>query len=164
MPPEGDAPLLAARIVPLTLKQANDFVEAYHRHSSRTSNDGGKFAIGLDLGGQLVGAAIVGRPIARLLQLPGTAELLRCCVGPGAPVGAGKKLNARCKRIWQLMGGTRLVTYTLASESGGSLAGAGFVREAAVPGRQWNGGKRAGRAIADQPKTRWGAQLPEVPA
>lgn len=37
------------KVVPLTLRQANDFVEAHHRHSSRTSNDGGKFAIGLEL-------------------------------------------------------------------------------------------------------------------
>lgn len=155
---------MIGRIVPLTLRAANDFVEVHHRHSSRTSNDGGKFAIGLELDGKLVGVAIVGRPIARLLQEPGTAELLRCCVGPGAPEGAGKKLNARCKRVWQLMGGTRLVTYTLARESGGSLSGAGFVREASVPGRQWNGSKRGGRAIAGEPKTRWASDLSVVPA
>jgi hypothetical protein len=126
---------MIGRIVPLTLREANDFVEAHHRHSSRTSNDGGKFAIGLEADAKLVGVAIVGRPVARLLQEPGTAKLLRCCVGPGAPEGAGKKLNARCKRIWQLMGGTRIVTYTLATEGGGSLSGAGFKREAAVVGR-----------------------------
>jgi hypothetical protein len=151
-------------VVPLSLRAANDFVEKHHRHSSRTSNDGGKFAIGLELDGELVGVAIVGRPVARLLQQPGTAELLQCCVKEGAPVGAGKKLNARCKRIWQLMGGTRLVTYTLASESGGSLSGSGFTREADVPGRQWNGSKRGGRPIASKPKTRWGCVLPLVRA
>lgn len=154
---------MSARIVPLTLREANDFVEAHHRHSARTSNDGGKFAIGLELEGKLVGAAIVGRPVARMLQAPGTAELLRCCVGPGAPLGAGKMLNSRAKRIWQLMGGIRLVTYTLARESGGSLAGAGFRRVAEVRGRQWDGSKRGDRPIADQPKFRWEAELPEVP-
>lgn len=152
------------RIIPLTLRQANDFVEAHHRHSARTSNDGGKFAIGLEFDGQLVGAAIVGRPVARMLQQEGTAELLRCCVSPAAPEGASKTLNARCKRIWQLMGGTRLVTYILAREAGGSLSGSGFVWEARVPGRQWNGSKKGGRSIADQPKDRWGATLSEVPA
>jgi hypothetical protein len=30
------------KIVPLLLRRANDFVERYHRHSARTSNDGGK--------------------------------------------------------------------------------------------------------------------------
>jgi len=152
-----------ARVVPLTLRQANDFVELHHRHSSRTSNDGGKFAIGLEVGGQLVGAAIVGRPVARMLQEPGTAELLRCCVGPGAPDGSGKKLNARCKRIWQLMGGTKLVTYTLARESGGSLSGSGFRAVASVRGRQWNGAKKDGRVIVDEPKIRWEDDLKEKP-
>lgn len=156
---------MSSRIIPLGLREANDFVEAHHRHSARTSNDGGKFAIGLEHDGKLVGVAIVGRPIARGIQQmhgPGTAELLRCCIGPGAPEGSGKKLNSRCKRIWQLMGGVRLVTYTLASESGGSLSGAGFKKEAFVPGRQWSGSKRGDRPIADQPKFRWGAALKEI--
>lgn len=150
---------MKARIVPITLREANDFVEQYHRHSARTSNDGGKFAIGLYLDGRLVGAAIVGRPIARMLQEPGTAELLRCCVGPDAPDGAGKTLNARCKRIWQLMGGTRLVTYTLASETGGSLSGAGFKRVAEAHSAQWKTRGRPHRDIAAQPKHRWEALL-----
>lgn len=152
------------RIVPLTLRIANDFVEAHHRHSSRTSNDGGKFAIGLEFEGRLIGVAIVGRPVARMLQQEGTAELLRCCVSADAPTGAGKSLNARCKRIWQLMGGTKLVTYTLATEKGGSLSGAGFTRQAKVKGRCWNGGKRSDREIAMRPKDRWEAELAQVPA
>jgi hypothetical protein len=79
-------------IVPLILREANDFVEKWHRHSSRTSNDGGKFAIGLEHEGKLVGVAIVGRPVARLLQVQGAAELLRLCTSPDAPKGSGSKL------------------------------------------------------------------------
>jgi hypothetical protein len=30
----------------MTLREANDFVEQFHRHNGRTSRDGGKFAIG----------------------------------------------------------------------------------------------------------------------
>jgi hypothetical protein len=96
------------RIVPLTLRTANDFVEKWHRHSARTSNDGGKFAIGLEHDGKLVGAAIVGRPIARLLQVEGAAEVLRLCTSSDAPKGSGAKLYSRCKRVWQLMGGTKI--------------------------------------------------------
>ena len=153
------------RIVPLTLREANDFVEAHHRHSARTSNDGGKFAIGLKSGEQLVGAAIVGRPVARMLQEEGTAELLRCCTAAGAPTGACSKLAARAKRVWQQMGGTRLVTYTLASESGVSMRAAGFVLEAAVPARRWDtpSRRRAARAIEERDKLRWAAELPAVP-
>jgi hypothetical protein len=154
------------RIVPLTLREANDFVERHHRHSARTSNDGGKFAIGLDLGGQLIGAAIVGRPVARMLQQEGSAELLRCCVCPGAPKGACSKLASRAKRVWQQMGGTRLVTYTLVEESGISMRAAGFVLEARVRVERWDSPsrRRRHRAIEERPKQRWSAALPEVPA
>ena len=154
------------KIIPITLREANDFVEHHHRHSARTSNDGGKFAIGLYADGRLIGAAIVGRPVARMLQAPGTAELLRCCVAADAPHGASSRLMSRCKRIWQLMGGTRLVTYTLARESGESLRGAGAVPEAAVDAERWSRDDRPreARAIEAEPKIRWGWPLAEVPA
>ncbi len=89
------------KIIPLTLREANDFVERWHRHSSRTNNDGGKFAVGLEHDGQLVGVAIVGRPVARMLQDGLTAEVVRCCVSPDAPSGAPSKLYQTCCRIWQ---------------------------------------------------------------
>ena len=154
------------KIVPITLREANDFVERHHRHSARTSNDGGKFAIGLNADGSLVGVAIVGRPVARMLQEPGTAELLRCCVSPVAPRCATSKLNARAKRIWQLMGDIRLVSYTLTRESGASMRASGFVAETSVPARRWDTAsrRRAPRAIEAEGKTRWSADLAEVPA
>ncbi len=155
-----------SRFVPLTLRAANDFVEQHHRHSARTANDGGKFAIGLEHAGALVGVAIVGRPVARLLQKPGTAEILRLCVSPEAPKGACGRLYGRCKRVWQLMGGDRVVTYTLAAEPGASLRGAGFVQEAEVAARAWDtpSRRRPSRAIEQADKIRWGCQLSEVPA
>jgi hypothetical protein len=154
------------RFIPLTLRQANDFVDQYHRHSARTANDGGKFAIGLEHDGELVGVAIVGRPVARLLQNPETAEILRLCVSPAAPKGACGRLYGRCKRIWQLMGGDRVVTYTLAAEPGDSLRGAGFVIEAEVAARALDtpSRRRPSRAIERADKLRWGCNLAEVPA
>ncbi len=155
------------RIVPLTLREANDFVELHHRHSARTSNDGGKYAIGLERDGVLVGVAIVGRPIARMLHVGGdTAELLRLCTSPEAPKGSGSKLYARARRIWQLMGGTRMVTYTLQAESGASMRGAGHAAPAAeVKGGQWDrdSRRRQERPIYDSPKNRWDETLAEVP-
>lgn len=153
------------RIVPLTLRQANDFVEQHHRHSARTSNDGGKFAIGLEQDGQLVGAAIVGRPVARMLQVEGTAELLRNCVSDDAPRNACSLLSGRARRIWQCMGGNRLVTYTLARESGASLRGAGFVEDGKVEARRWDtpSRRRQARAIEEEDKIRWVATMPELP-
>jgi hypothetical protein len=154
------------KIVPLTLRPANDFVEKWHRHSARTNNDGGKFAIGLEVEGELVGVAIVGRPTARLLQVPGAAEVTRLCTSPTAPKGADSKLYARARRIWQLMGGTTLHTYTLKRESGASMRGAGMKEPAAdVQQQQWSrpSRKRAERAIYEEPKVRWTEQLELVP-
>lgn len=156
------------KVVPLTLRKANDFVERHHRHSARTSNDGGKFAIGLEVGGELVGAAIVGRPVARMIQQiegAGTAELLRCCVSDAAPKGASARLMARCKKIWQLMGGTRLVTYTLEHESGASLNGAAASEEKKVRAESWSRQvrPRKPRQLEQVAKKRWAWDLPELP-
>lgn len=155
-----------AIIVPLTLREANDFVEKHHRHSARTSNDGGKFAIGLELDGELVGVAIFGRPVARLLQQDRLCgEALRVCTSAAAPRGSGSKLYTRVKRIWQLMGGRRVVTYGLESESGASLRGAGFEIEARVPARAWDTAsrRRKPREIENEDKLRWGARMEELP-
>jgi hypothetical protein len=157
------------KIVPLTLKPANDFVEKWHRHSARTSNDGGKFAIGLEHDGELVGVAIVGRPINRLLQVPGAAELLRLCTSPQAPKGSGSKLYSRAKRIWQLMGGTKFESYTLKREGGATLRGAGIHegQRTDVPGgRQWDtpSRRRERKEVYEEPKFRWTEDLPEIPA
>ena len=53
-------------VVPLTLREANDFVESYHRHSDRTSRDGGKFAISL-LSGHVGGANELTEKVASVL-------------------------------------------------------------------------------------------------
>lgn len=111
--------------------------------------------------------AIVGRPVARMFQVDGAAELLRLCVAPSAPLGANSKLYSRCKRIWQLMGGTKLHTYTLSKESGASMRGAGLKEPAAkVAKAQWNrtARPRDERAIYEEPKVRWTETLPEVAA
>jgi hypothetical protein len=157
---------MVVKIVPLTLRVANDFVEQWHRHSARTSNDGGKFAIGLENDGVLVGVAIVGRPVARLLQIEGAAEVLRLCTSPSAPKGSGAKLYSRCKRIWQLMGGTTIHTYTLQKEAGASLRGAGLkIPSKATEGGQWARPSRPrdNKAIYDEPKFRWTETIQEVP-
>jgi hypothetical protein len=114
------------RPIPMTLREANDFVSAYHRHSNRTARDGGKFAIGVTDGSTTWGVAIVGRPLARMMNDGWTAEVLRTCVAPGAPKGSCSFLYGRCWRIWQQMGGLRMITYTLATEPGSSLKGAGW--------------------------------------
>lgn len=146
--------------VPVTLKQANDFVAAFHRHNKPTQRDAGKFAIACSDGNQLAGVAIVGRPLARVLDDGWTAEVTRVCVGPGAPRNANSFLYARCWNAWRAMGGHRMVTYTLQSESGASLRGAGWRVVAELKPRSEGAWGAAGRyrewqSIYGQQKLRW---------
>jgi len=113
-------------VVPISLREANDFIANFHRHSGRTVRNGGKFAIGASTGNELVGVAIVGNPISATFMDGFTAEVLRTCTVSHAPKGTNSFLLSRCWRIWRAMGGERLITYTLATESGASLRGAGW--------------------------------------
>lgn len=144
-------------VVPLTLREANDFVEQFHRHSKRTQRDGGKFAIGASTGDAMIGVAIVGRPVARLLDDGFTAEVTRACVLPDAPKNACSFLYGRCWRIWQQMGGRRMVTYTLQTESGSSLKGAGWKIVGEVKPGGWDRANRERdwQPIYGQAKFRW---------
>jgi hypothetical protein len=146
------------KIVPMSIREANDFVANFHRHNKPVQ--GAKFAIGASDGEQLVGVAIVGRPISRHLDNGVTAEVTRCCVLDRAPKGTPSFLYARCWRAWSAMGGERLVTYTLVSESGASLRGAGWKVVAqssgAAEGAGWT--TRVGREwqpVTGQAKLRW---------
>ena len=105
----------------------------------------------------MVGVAIVGRPIARLLDDGYTAEVTRCCVLDDAPKGSCSFLYGRCWRIWQQMGGTRMVTYTLQTESGSSLKGAGWKIVGKTEGGGWDreGREREWQPIYGQLKFRW---------
>ena len=61
-------------VIPVTLKQANEYVLRYHRHHGKVQ--GCKFCIGVtDENGTLRGVAIVGRPVSRYLDNGVTAEV-----------------------------------------------------------------------------------------
>lgn len=147
--------------VPMTLREANEFVQSFHRHNGRTARDGGKFAIGASTGTELVGVAIVGNPLSASFMDGFTAEVLRACTNENAQKGAVSFLYSRCWRVWAAMGGRRLITYTLATESGASLRGAGWRTVASCPAGQvrdnWNKGARARdwQPIYGQAKLRW---------
>ena len=80
---------------PCTLKQANEYVKLFHRHSKRVV--GCKFSICAYKNNKLVGVAIVGRPVARKLDDGITGEILRTCTIFGQNVAKVKKDN---KREW----------------------------------------------------------------
>ena len=143
---------------PIALREANEFVRNFHRHNKPTQ--GGKFAIGALHEDELVGVAIVGRPVSATLDDGWTAEVTRVCVRDHAPRNACSFLYGRCWRIWQQMGGKRMVTYTLQTESGASLKGAGWqVMGEVKPHDRWTpkGGNRDWQPIYGQLKFRWEA-------
>lgn len=153
-------------VVPITLREANAFVESFHRHNKPVQ--GARFAIGALYDGQLVGVAIVGRPVQYKLQDGHTAEVLRMCTDGevrrlpnGHTVPVCSTLYRRCWRAWEAMGGHRLITYTLADEKGSSLKGAGFRVVAEVPaakGKGWtNRPGREWQPVNGQLKLRWEA-------
>lgn len=156
------------RVVPCPLRKANDFVEIYHRHSLRTSRDGGKFAVACASGNRIVGVAIVGNPLSATLMDGFTAEVLRSCLLPDAPKNGNSLLYGACRRIWFEMGGAKILTYTLTHESGASLRGAGWTLAATIKGHDtatWGKSdhlRRKEQAIIGKQKYRWEAVNPHV--
>lgn len=145
-------------VLPITIKEANAFVKNFHRHN-KPMKIGYRFALGASYGSELVGVAIVGRPVARMLDDGLTAEINRVCVADNAPKNTCSFLYGRCWRVWQQMGGKRMVTYTLQEESGASLRGAGWKILGEVKAREnpWSGpGRdRHWQPVFGQNKFRW---------
>ena len=50
-------------LVPVSMKEANAFVARYHRHHKPVV--GHKFSVAAAVNGEIVGVAIVGRPVSR---------------------------------------------------------------------------------------------------
>lgn len=145
--------------VPITLKEAIEFVGNFHRHNKPPV--GGLFAVGCSDGSALVGVAIVSRPVARMLDNGETAEVIRCCVLDDSQKGTCSFLYSRCWQAAKALGWRKLVTYTLQSESGASLRGAGWKVVAELSkGNPAGWQNRAGRewqAVVGQAKFRWEA-------
>lgn len=142
--------------VPCSLKRAAAFVREHHRHHPRVV--GGLWAVAAEQSGTLVGVAIVGRPVARMLDDGRTAEVTRLCT-TGAK-DACSLLYGACRRAARALGYRRLITYTLATEPGASLRGAGWTQVAETRAEQWSRPSRE-RQLELQPaaKIRWEAPL-----
>lgn len=143
--------------VPMSNTEAIEFVMNFHRHNGRPSTV--KFSVGVSDGERLVGVAIASHPVARALDDGFTAEVSRCCVLDDAPLGSCSFLYARCWNAAKALGYKKIVTYTLQTESGASLRGAGWKVIAELkardpkdwmsrPGREWH-------SVVGQEKFRW---------
>lgn len=147
--------MVSLNLQPISQREALTFIAQHHRHHLPPS--GAKFCIGLNDGERVVGVITVGRPVARLLDDGWTAEVTRCCVLEGIPNGCSK-LYASAWRAARAMGYRRLITYTLASESGASLRASGWRVLYETSGDTW---ERPSRPRVDKaptcPKLCWEA-------
>jgi hypothetical protein len=135
---------VSLELVPVTLAEANAYVRQFHRHHGPVQ--GARFCVGVADGfeqdeegaARIVGVAIIGRPVARHLDDGWTLEVNRAC--HDGHRNAGSMLYAAAWRAVKALGYHRLITYTLPSESGASLRGAGWrvVAEIARSGDQWS--------------------------
>jgi hypothetical protein len=141
------------RVVPLTLKQANEMIAKLHRHHKPVV--GHRFTLGAMLDGALVGAVVVGRPVSRELPQYEVAEVTRL-VTDGTPMACSFLYQAAARTAKE-MGFTSIQTYILDSEPGTSLKAAGWKMDGYTAGGNWNHSWRKGRR-EDQPmfpKQRW---------
>ena len=160
-------------IIPIVLDEANAFVAQHHRH--RGPVVGAKFCIAaaarFEIGDKrpggagygmhmdsIVGVAIVGRPVARSMDDGWTLEVNRLCTD--GTKNACSMLYAAAWRAAKALGYTKLITYTLANETGVSLRAAGWHVVAEVKGRSWSCASRP-RVDTEphQDKLRWETAL-----
>ena len=142
-------------VVPVELKEANQFIDAMHRHHQPVI--GHRFSLGVvDESGLLHGVCVVGRPVARLAGKPrDVAEVTR--LATDGTYNACSILYAAAARACKAMGFRRIQTYTMPVEGGASLRASGWVCEGSAGGGQWKHTDGKPRRT-DQPtdiKTRW---------
>lgn len=138
-------------IVPVSLKQANDFVEMHHRHHKAAR--GCKFCIGVENNGVLLGVAICGRPVSRYLDDGKTLEINRLCTNWAK--NACSKLYSACCRIAKEMGYTKVYTYILESENGASLKASNFRYDGIAGGKIWTGSRKRDNGVPQEMKKRY---------
>lgn len=110
-------------IVPVDFQEANEFIRKLHRHH-KPIKFGYKFCLGVASGEKMVGVAIVGQPLAKARMDGWTLEVRRTCTDGTS--NANSALYGAAWRAAKALGYRRLITYTLPTESGASLRGAGW--------------------------------------
>ena len=142
------------RVRPLSLRQANSLVAQWHRHHKPVQ--GMRFAVGVyDGEGACHGAAIVGRPVARMTDQWRVAEVVRLVTDGTA--NACSVLYGACARAARALGFERIQTFIFESESGVSLRAAGWVFDGYAEGGYWDRPSRQRERddITTERKQRW---------
>ena len=113
---------MSLAVTPINLDEANAFVEQHHRHHKPVP--GAKFCVAVSKDDEVRGVVIVGRPVSRHIDDGWTLEVNRCCTD--GTRNACSMLYATAWKAAKAMGYTSLITYTMESEGGASLRGAGW--------------------------------------
>ena len=121
-------------ITPITFEEANAFVAKFHRHHKPMQ--GCKFCVAVSEEDKVVGVAIVGRPVARLLDNGWTLEVNRCCTD--GTKNACSMLYSSAWKAAKALGYKRLITYTLPEEGGASLRASNWKCIGLKGGGNWN--------------------------
>jgi len=142
-------------------KVAKEFVRDHHSHCPPPA--GWRWGHAVFNGEELIGVAMVGRPVARMLDATKVVEVNRVCVEawPHELVwNACSMLYGAAAREAKARGFERIITYTLEEEEATALRAVGWDREATTAGGSWN---RRGRSREDRSptcrKVRWGRVL-----
>lgn len=138
-------------IRPISLKEANSFVNKNHRHHNGTV--GHKFSIGCFKNDKMIGCAICGRPVSRHLDNGLICEINRLCTD--GTYNACSMLYSACCRIAKEMGYKKVITYILESENGSSLKASNFICEGLAGGVKWTGVRDKGQSFPHEMKKRW---------
>ena len=134
------------RFRPVTRDEAVAWIRCGHRHH-KVAPAGWLFAIGLidapapEPPADLLGVAIVGRPVSRHLDDGRTAEVLRLAVvapREGGPEFGCSRLYEACCKAAKAIGYDRMFTYTLAEEGGASLRLSGWTCDGDAGGGDWS--------------------------
>jgi hypothetical protein len=145
---------VSLRTVPVTFAEACRFVAEWHRHHRPPR--GHKFSVGAAQDDVLVGVAVVGRPVARMLDDGLTLEVTR--VATDGTRNANSLLYAAAWQAARALGYRRLVTYTQDGESGASLRASGWRIVASRPPQPgWSrpSRPRVDHGTADIARSRW---------
>ena len=106
------------RIIPITLREANEFIVRRHRHLGKAA--GCKFALGLtDENGELIGVAVCGRPVSRYYDNGETIEICRVCTD--GTYNACSMLYGACVRVGRLWGIDGLLHILLKASTAAAL-------------------------------------------
>lgn len=122
--------------VPISLQEANKFVDIIHRHHPPVYRDKFRVAAFDTKRKMVVGVAQVGRPVSRILDNGKTVEVVRLCTD--GTKNACSFLYSRAARIAKEMGYEKIITYILESESGNSLKASGWKFDHISKGHKWS--------------------------